>query len=341
MKDQSRRDFLRLAGLGLTGLAAQQLLSSCGIKPQATYQPTELPIEKVTDSPTLSAAETQAAVESSPTAEAEYPHLVVTRGPDAEAMVRRGIQALGGMERFMQPGADVIVKPNICIGYHTYEYAATTNPWVVGALVKLCLEAGAKRVRVMDYPFGGTPEQCYRKSGIEEQVVAAGGEMEIMQSLKYIETPIPNGVTLKSVILYQDILNTDFLINVPIAKNHGMATLTLGLKNLMGTMINRESIHPSFETNLVDLATVVRPQLTVIDAIRTLMANGPTGGNLADVKQQDTLIFSPDIVAADSYATRLFDLTPEQVPYILRASERGLGTADLSGLKIEEINLNA
>lgn len=329
MKDQSRRDFLRNLALGAATLAAQPLLASCGVKPGESTQE-------------ISDTQVPAPTELSPTAtQGIIPDLVVTRGPDAEQMVRAGIKALGGMEHFMKAGADVIVKPNICVGYNTYEYASTTNPWVVAALVKMCLEAGAKRVRVMDFPFGGTAEQCYRVSGIADAVTAAGGEMEIMTNLKYVETEIPNAVQFKVAKVYQDILTTDLLINVPIAKNHSMAKLTLGMKNLMGTMQSREKIHPSFEKNLVDLATLVRPQLTVIDAIRTLMDHGPTGGNLDDVKQQDTIIFSPDIVAADSYATRLFDMTPEDIPYIMAAAERGLGKADLSGLNIQEISLYA
>jgi uncharacterized protein (DUF362 family) len=327
VKDQTRREFLRNLALGITTIAAQPLLASCGIKP-------------TTKTPILT--ETQTPSETNPTAtQGVLPDMVVTRGPDAEQMVRAGIQALGGMEQFMKKDADVIIKPNICVGYNTYEYASTTNPWVVAALVKMCLEAGAKRVRVMDFPFGGTAEQCYRVSGIADAVKAAGGEMEVMSGLKYVDTNIPNAVQFKTANIYQDILTTDFLINVPIAKNHSMAKLTLGLKNLMGTIQFRESIHPSFEKNLVDLATLVRPQLTVIDAIRTLMDHGPTGGSLDNVKKQDTLIFSPDIVAADSYATRLFDMTPQDIPYIIAAEERGLGKADLSGLNIREINLNA
>ena len=95
------------------------------------------------------------------------------------------IDLMGGMGRFVNPGDDVIVKPNICIANHEYQYAATTNPWVVAALVKLCFEAGAARVRVMDYPFGGTCEQAYARSGIAEQVQAAGGIMEIISSIKF------------------------------------------------------------------------------------------------------------------------------------------------------------
>ncbi|MDP3450170.1 MAG: DUF362 domain-containing protein [Anaerolineaceae bacterium] len=335
MKDPSRREFLRNLMLGATTLAAQPILASCGVKPVPETQ-----VPTVTLAAT-ELASTETATEAATETQNQYPYLVMTRGSDAEQMVRQGMQALGGMERFMKSGADVIIKPNICVGYYSYEYAATTNPWVVAALVKMCLEAGAKRVRVMDYPFGGTGEQCYKISGIADLVTAAGGEMEVMSSLKFVEMDIPDAVRLKRATIYQDVLTTDLLINVPIAKNHGMAKLTLGLKNLMGTMLNRESIHPSFEKNLVDLATIVRPQLTIIDGIRTLMANGPTGGNLDDVKIQNTLIFSHDIVAADSYATRLFDKTPEYLPYVIKAAERGLGKADLTGLNIKEIFLDA
>ena len=72
-------------------------------------------------------------------------------------MTRHAIAAIGGIERFVKPGNDVIIKPNICTAT-PLEYAATTNPEVVAALVQLCLGAGAKRVRVMDFPFGGTPQ---------------------------------------------------------------------------------------------------------------------------------------------------------------------------------------
>ncbi|PKN99927.1 MAG: cytoplasmic protein [Chloroflexi bacterium HGW-Chloroflexi-4] len=335
MKDQSRREFLRNFILGATTLAAQPILASCSVKPMAE---TQLPAETVA---ITEISPTESTTEFATEAQNQYPYLVVARGTDAEQLVRQGMLAMGGMERFMKAGADVIIKPNICIGYYSYEYAATTNPWVVAALVKMCLEAGAKRVRVMDYPFGGTGEQCYKNSGIADLVTAAGGEMEVMSELKFVEQKIPNAVRLKRASIYQDVLTTDLLINVPIAKSHSMAKLTLGLKNLMGTMLNRESIHPSFEQNLVDLATVVRPQLTIIDAIRTLMANGPTGGDLNDVKLQNTLIFSHDVVAADSYATRLFEKTPEYLPYVLKAAERGLGKADLTGLTIQEINVDA
>jgi len=141
-----------------------------------------------------------------------YPHLVVARGEDPEALVRRSLAALGGMERFVNAGDDVVIKPNICVAYHTYEYAATTNPWVVAALVRLAQEAGARRVRVMDYPFGGSAEQAYVKSGIKEQVEQAGGKMEVMTRFQFVDVDLPDGIDLRRCKIYDAILKADVVI---------------------------------------------------------------------------------------------------------------------------------
>ena len=118
-----------------------------------------------------------------------------------------------------------------------------------------------------------------------------------------------------------------------------MATLTLGLKNLMGVVKDRGAMHAAgLHESIADLATVVKPQLTVIDATRILMANGPTGGNLNDVKQMDTIIASADVVAADAYAATLFGKTGADIAYIALADKLGLGKMDLKSIKIEEIS---
>jgi uncharacterized protein (DUF362 family) len=243
------------------------------------------------------------------------------------------------MEQFVRPGAEVIVKPNICVAYHTYEYAATTNPWVVGALVRLAMEAGARRVRVLDYPFGGSPEEAYARSGIQEQVLAAGGEMEIISNFKFVSTDIPLGLDLREYEIYDDVLQADVLIDVPVAKHHSLAGLTLGMKNLMGVIRNRSAIHRNLGQRIADLTSRLQPTLTVIDAVRILMAHGPTGGNLDDVNKIDTIIASPDIVAADSYAATLFGKQPDDIAYIKAAAAMGLGRSDLKNLKIEAVSV--
>ena len=345
MTDLSRKNFLRflatsIGSLYLSGCINQDKLLSRSSSP-----------EKITPTPFLPGPQNN--VEADPTLEPEemptqepsttpvpvYPDLVVARQGDPEQMVRAAVDSLGGMGRFVTPGDVVVVKPNICASYHSYEYAATTNPWVVGAVVKLAIEAGAKQVKVMDFPFGGTAEQAYRKSGIQAEVQKAGGKMVVMSNIKFIETAIPEGKDLRSARIYDDILRADVLINVPIAKNHELALLTLAMKNLMGVIYNRPYMHANLGQRLADLSTRVRSHLVIVDAVRMLMAHGPTGGNLADVKKADTVIASPDIVAADSYAATLFGYQPEQLGYINKGVQMGLGIANLDKLNIEEIYL--
>jgi len=266
-------------------------------------------------------------------------YLAVASGAlDPGELTRRAIAAVGGIEHFVRPGADVIVKPNICNAYHGPEYASTTNPEVIAAIVALCLGAGAKRVRVMDFPFGGAPQKAYAISGIGSAVAAAGGEMELMSNVKFRDTPIPQGRAIQEWPVYGDVLDADVVINVPIAKQHGSARLTLGMKNLMGVVQNRNGFHArGLHQTIADLNSAVRPALTVVDAVRILTRNGPTGGSLDDVKRTDTVIASADVVAADTYAATLFGLAPADVPYIEIGAAMGLGQSDLKAVKVEEI----
>ena len=354
----TRRQFIRrMLALGLTSTSIAAVLESAACSsPQATALPrTSAPQVPPTVPPTqapqaiLPTAAAKAASTGSPAPTATVPapataasnpvYLSVAHGEDPAALTRRAVQALGGMERFVKPGQSVIIKPNICVAYHSPEYAATTNPQVVAELVTLCREAGASSVTVMDHPFGGTADQAYKISQIGDAVKAAGGQMAIMSSIKFKDVAIPDGKDIKKWPIYQDALKADVIIDVPIAKHHGLARLTLAGKNLMGLTENRGSLHSNLGERLVDLYTLFKPKLIVVDAYRMLMNNGPTGGNLNDVKLAKTLIASHDIVAADAYATTLFGLKPDAISYVKAGAARGLGTLDLKSIKIEEITV--
>ena len=323
----SRRDFIRWLGMAGAGVA----LNACGQQELANPRLTKStqagallnPLENTATVNTLTGV----------------PHLVVSHGESPAEITHRAMEALGGMGRFVRNGNDVIIKPNICTDYHSYEYAATTNPEVVAALVQECLAAGARRVRVMDFPFGGTAQSAYRKSGIADAVEKAGGEMEVMIAGKFTRAPIPLGVSIKEWSVYQEVMSTDVLIDVPIAKHHGSAGLTLGGKNLMGVIQARSMMHSSLHQRIADITSLIRPDLTVIDAYRILTRHGPTGGNLDDVKLTQTVIASADIVAADAYACTLFGKTADDVGYVRMAAEMGIGTKDLASIKIEELTL--
>lgn len=262
--------------------------------------------------------------------------LGVAAGGNPEAMVRRAVGALGGMGRFVRRGDVVVVKPNI--GWdRTPEQAANTNPEVVRTVVRMCLEAGAKKVRVVDRPCND-PRRCYKQSGIMDAVESIGSPAVVVEHVdprKFVEKEIRNGKTLQRWTFYRDVLEADRTINVPIAKHHNASRLTMSLKNIMGILGgNRGNIHHDLDRNIVELNTVMRFDLIVLDAVRILTANGPQGGRLQDVRVADTIVAGTDPVAVDSYGATLFGIAGKDVPHVLYASQAGLGEIDLRKARI-------
>jgi len=268
------------------------------------------------------------------------PYIAVARGANPGAITRAALDALGGMKRFVKPGNDVILKPNICNASYGPEYATTTNPEVLAELVKMCLEAGAKRVRVMDQPFAGTAVEAYKKSGIREAVEKVGGQMELMSAMKYADTDFPKTARdLKKWKVYQDILKADVVINVPIAKTHDIAKLTLAMKGLMGVITDPPAFHNALDQRIADLNTLIKPTLNVIDAVRTLAVNGPTGGSLNFVVKTSLVMASHDPVALDAYAAKLLFLKkPEEIAYIKYGAGMGIGRMDVDKVRIKEVS---
>jgi len=298
-----RREFLRLAALTSAGLSLPHGLSALA-----------------------NAAET-----------AGRPDLVVAHGASPEQLVKAAINAMGGMKKFISRGDIVVIKPNI--GWdRTPEQAGNTNPEVVAAVVKLCFEAGAKKVKVFDRPVND-PRRCYVQSGIAPAVTALGGEADYMDDRKFKDMDL-NGQALKSWPLYTDIFEADKVINIPIAKHHGLAKLTMSMKNWMGVMGgSRRQIHQKLDESLVDLSLKIKPTLTILDAVRILTANGPQGGSLADVKKLDTVVVGVDQVAIDSFGATLFGMKGSDLGYVQIAHKLGLGQMDLNKLRIKKIQV--
>jgi uncharacterized protein (DUF362 family) len=267
----------------------------------------------------------------------QQPVVVVAEKDKPAELVRKAIKALGGMGRFVKKGNRVLIKPNIAFA-RPPEGAANTNPEVVAELVQLCVEAVAKEVIVLDYTLDPA-RITYEMSGIAKAAEAKGARVVYVSPRDFVPIEVPKGKILSAydVRVLKQVLDADVFINVPIAKTHGSARLTLGMKNLMGIIQDRGAWHRSGDLHqcIADFVTAVKPHLTVIDAIRILASGGPKGPGR--VEQKDTIIASTDIVAADAYATTLFGLTPNDVPHIIKAAELGVGVADLKRVKIVKV----
>jgi len=266
----------------------------------------------------------------------ERSRVIVVTGTDTAKMLETGIAELGGWKTFVKPGGKVTLKPNAAWASRP-EQGGNTDPVLVGACVAACRTAGAARVVVPENPCN-PPEQSFTLSGILKEVEAAKGEMYApREAAHFTRTTLPDAISLKEAEVVTDVLETDCLINMPVAKQHGGATLTLSMKNWMGSVKDRGFWHRSnLHQCIADLSTLVHPQLVIIDATRIMLNKGPRGpGDLAWPHQ---IILSLDPVAADAYAATLFKKTPFDIGYIKLAHEMGIGCGNLENINFVHLN---
>jgi uncharacterized protein (DUF362 family) len=269
---------------------------------------------------------------------AEENDLAVISG-DPGAATKKALEAMGGISRFVKKGQRVILKPNMSFA-RTPDFSATTHPSVVVTVAQACIDAGAQQVLVLDHTLQRA-ELCLERTGIREACKSIPGVHVLApQDRKFFrEIKIPQGKVLERVEVVKEVLDNSVLINIPVAKSHSTTGVSLGMKGLMGLIWERESFHSQFNINqaIADLATVIKPQLTILDATRALASGGP--GGPGDVRKPNLIIAGVDPVAVDSYGVSVVpwygqNFKGRQVEHLLIAHQRGLGKIDLDQLKI-------
>ena len=258
-------------------------------------------------------------------------------GYSVKELARKVFEAAGGITRFVSKGDVVVVKPNISWARRP-DLAATTNPELLKGVIELCYEAGAKRVRIADNTIHD-PRRCFAITGAGMVAKKTGAELIYPRSSLMRDMKL-KGNRLDVWPVFLPLVEADKLINLPVAKHHRLCTLTLGMKNWIGGVGGRRSaLHQDIHQIIVDLARFFNPTLTLIDATRIMIRNGPSGGRLSDVAIKNTLILSDDQVAADAKASMLFGLGPEQIGYISLGQKRGIGTYDFRQLDQKRVIL--
>ncbi len=266
--------------------------------------------------------------------EKNSPDLSLVQGESPSEITKEAVALLGGMTRFVSRGDVVLIKPNI--GWdRTPEQGACTNPAVVSTLVELCLNSGAKEVKVLDNTIN-PPQKTYARSGIAEAAQKAGAKVLFANPHRLRKMAI-GGEWLKEWEVFTDFVEADKLINVPVAKTHSLSRVTLGMKNWLGAIGGkRNQLHQNLDPAMIDLAAFFNPCLTVLDAYRILVRNGPQGGRLSDTQLFKKVVAGVDYVAVDSMGATFFGIRPEELRYLELAKQKGLGENNLEKLKIEE-----
>ena len=260
-----------------------------------------------------------------------------TKGYSVKALTRKVFDSAGGAGRFVSKGDVVVIKPNISWARRP-EMAATTNPEVLEAVIELCQEAGAKKVRIADHTIHDA-RRCFALSGAGAAAKKTGADL-IHPRSSLMKKMNLKGRRLGTWPVFVPLVEADAVINLPVAKHHSLSTLTVGMKNWIGAVGgSRYSLHQDIHQSIVDLASFFQPTVTLIDAIRIMTRNGPSGGSTSYVTAKNTLILSNDPVAGDARAAMLFNRKPEKLGFIRMAQDQGLGTFDFENMAQQKVLL--
>jgi uncharacterized protein (DUF362 family) len=256
----------------------------------------------------------------------------IIQGPDRVRSLHAALQALGGIEAFIQRGDRVLVKVNAAFATPAI-LSATTHPDLLAEVCRMCLKAGAASVVVTDNPIND-PESSFTLTGLRDAAHSAGARVLLPRSGSFRPTTVEGGSLIKNwPLLHAPFQGVTKLISVAPVKDHNRSGASMIMKNWYGLLGGRRNIfHQDIHNTIKELAMMVKPTLVILDGTVTMMTNGPTGGSLSDLRVTNTLIASTDQVAADAVGATLLGKTASDLPFILKAAEAGVGTADVESL---------
>jgi uncharacterized protein (DUF362 family)/NAD-dependent dihydropyrimidine dehydrogenase PreA subunit len=249
--------------------------------------------------------------------------------------IQKGIDMLGGISVFARPGERIVMKPNILIGTNP-DKGVTTHPAVFRAVGKLLKDARVS-VSYGDSPSFGKSEPNLRKSGLKEVGDELGFILADFDSGRSVSHK--DALLVKKFVVAKGVLDSDGLVSLPKFKTHGLVRFTGAVKNQFGCVpgLLKSQYHVKlpdpydFATMLVDLNTLIKPRLYVMDGIMAMEGNGPRGGKL---KRLNVLLLSSDPVALDATACRIAYLDPEIVPTSKPGEKAGLGTYHAENMEL-------
>jgi uncharacterized protein (DUF362 family) len=338
----SRRDFIKTAAVGATAM-----LVACQTRQLPT--PTSLP-------------ETAVSVSKRPAVS-----IVKIKAGDIERAVEAAVDLLGGIESVAQGKERIMLKPNLV----SNDPRATTKPQVIHALAKLMKNAG-KDVSIGEGSaaaggFNAIDDITYRTKNrelleaMQQFVFDDLGYTEFARSMKIplinlhlgkmVDVEVPNGFAYQNITLHHSLTEIDLLCSVPMMKTHTLATVTLGMKNLIGlypgTIYStvRAGVHdhaadagsPGVAFETIDMVRANKLGLVVVDGSTAMEGNGPGNGTLVPM---DVIIAGTNPLATDMVAASVMGFEPEEIPTFVWANKAGMQPQSLDEIDIrgEEVS---
>lgn len=264
--------------------------------------------------------------------------IAVARGPDRKKNLQAAMGALGGMAQFVRPGDKVLLKVNAAFATPPV-LGATTHPDLVAQTVALCFAAGAAQVAVTDNPIND-PASCFELTGIGPAARRAGARLILPRPDRFESHSVKNGQLIRNwPVLGFPLRWADKIVGLAPVKDHHRSGASLTMKNWYGLLGGRRNIfHQQIHTIIAELAMMIRPSLVVLDGTWSMIANGPTGGSMDDLKATDTLIAGTDQVAVDALGATLLGKSSKELIHLKLAADAGAGTLDYRSLNPVAIN---
>lgn len=265
-------------------------------------------------------------------------------GTGSEA-VKVLFDSVGGIKKLIPKElsrATVLLKPNICLPQNS-KMGTITSHTFVDALCEYLLNQGAKKIIIADH----TLQNKKRFKNIELNDVAAKYpqvKLIFANEQRHYEPIQVEGKVLKSIETLKLLKKVDFLINLPAAKHHSAANVSLAIKNLMGLVWDRSVFHTELDLAqaIGDLALAIRPQLNIVDASRVLLNGGPTGPG--PVITENRLFASTDMLAVDSIVASRYNFggksaSANEIPHLVAAHQNGIGEIDINKIQLEKLKV--
>jgi len=275
---------------------------------------------------------------------ADAPGIAAVTGDDYGACAVKAVELLGGIARFVRPGAKVALLPNV----QSSHPGTFTKPGILRAVIRMCKGAGAAEVDCLSLQA----QKAWDDTGLGRvlQEEGAGLKLVARDEANFQPVPVPGGKALTEARILKEFFAHDVLINMPVTKDHAGNRFTGTMKNLMGLnspVSNRTFHRPNWKTDpadiehldqsIVDLNKAVTPALNIVDAAEFIISNGPFGPG--EILRPRKVVVGTDRVAVDAYCCGLWGLQPDEIVMIKRGAEQGVGTLDPAAVKIVEISL--
>lgn len=253
--------------------------------------------------------------------------VAIVKGFSPEDITVQALEMINAHEALTN-GKPVLIKPNYLNASHP-STGITTDSRVIEGVIKFLKQQEVQEIIIGEGSGFSDTFESYRIAGVDSVAKRWNVKLVDLNKDDYVETHPKNPLTLKKVKIAKTALEST-IISVPKLKLHRIAGVSLSIKNMMGAMKPKGSMHTHLNSNIVDLASVITPNIAIIDGIIAGEGHESSGNPV----EMNLVIAGTDPVAVDSVGAAVMMIPPNDVKHLHLAEKKGLGKCELNQIEI-------